>query len=97
MLQVSPRRRARLVEIIHNLNGRIVEARMNGWLGEVQGLRAGLTKAKEKLTALDRSLKRARGDGRQAGRTALSVALQLPTFGMRSSIDTSVYGMTRAA
>nr|BFD80653.1 hypothetical protein StreXyl84_00540 [Streptomyces sp. Xyl84] len=62
MLQVSPRQRARLVEIIHNLNDRIAEARMNGWLGEVQGLEGSLTKAKEKLAALDRSLRRMRGN-----------------------------------
>uniref|UniRef100_A0AAU2VG00 Transposase n=1 Tax=Streptomyces sp. NBC_00003 TaxID=2903608 RepID=A0AAU2VG00_9ACTN len=63
MLQVSPRQRARLVEIIHNLNDRITEARMNGWAGEIQGLQVSLTKAKEKLTALDRSLQRTRGNG----------------------------------
>jgi hypothetical protein len=34
------------VEIIHNLTDRITEARMNGWLGEVQGLQVSLTKAK---------------------------------------------------
>ncbi|MGE7439755.1 tyrosine-type recombinase/integrase [Kitasatospora sp. NPDC001175] len=61
MLRVSPRQRPRLVEIIRNLGERIEEARMNGWLGEVQGLRVSLTKAREKLTALDRSLERAHG------------------------------------
>ncbi|MGF1427524.1 hypothetical protein [Kitasatospora sp. LaBMicrA B282] len=61
MLQVSPRQRARLAEIIHNLNDRIAEARINGWLGEVQGLQVSLTKAREKLAALDRSLQRACG------------------------------------
>ncbi|MEV5598963.1 site-specific integrase [Streptomyces sp. NPDC052496] len=58
MLQVSPRQRARLVEIIRNLGDRIAEARMNGWLGEVQGLQVSQTKAKEKLTSLDRSITR---------------------------------------
>jgi hypothetical protein len=29
---------------------------MNGWLGEVQGLQINVTKAKEKLASLDRSL-----------------------------------------
>ena len=46
-----------------NLTDRIAEARTNGWLGEVQGLQVSLTKAKEKLVALDRSLERARGNG----------------------------------
>lgn len=63
MLQVSPRQRARLVEIIRNLVERIEEARLNGWLGEVQGLQVSLTKAKEKLVALDRSMKGNGGNG----------------------------------
>jgi hypothetical protein len=37
MLRVDPHQRPRLVEIIRNLAERITEARMNGWLGEVQG------------------------------------------------------------
>lgn len=55
MLRVSPRQRGRLVEIIRNLSERIDEARMNGWLGEVQGLQVSLSKAKEKLVGLDRT------------------------------------------
>jgi hypothetical protein len=35
---------------------------MNGWLGEVQGLQISLTKAKEKLASLDRSLERMRNN-----------------------------------
>ena len=58
MLRVSPTQRARLVEIIHNLTDRITEARMNGWLGEVQGLQVSLTKASQKLANLDRGLRR---------------------------------------
>ncbi len=38
MLRVSPRQRGRLIEIIRNLNDRIDEARINCWLGEVQGI-----------------------------------------------------------
>lgn len=60
MLRVSPRQRGRLVEIIRNLSERIDEARTNGWLGEVQGLQVSLSKAKEKLVSLDRSLERDR-------------------------------------
>ncbi|MGI8312936.1 tyrosine-type recombinase/integrase [Saccharopolyspora hattusasensis] len=37
MLRVSPTQRPRLVEIIRNLGDRITEAKMNNWLGEVQG------------------------------------------------------------
>ncbi|MGW3241000.1 hypothetical protein [Streptomyces olivaceus] len=65
MLRVSPRQRGRLVEIIRNLSDRIDEARMNGWLGEVQGLQVSLSKAKEKLVSLDRSLERDRSVGRR--------------------------------
>ncbi|WP_371678844.1 hypothetical protein [Streptomyces sp. NBC_01276] len=52
-----------MIEIIRNLAERIAEARANGWLGEVQGLQVSLTKAKEKLVTLDRSLERGRSTG----------------------------------
>jgi hypothetical protein len=55
MMRIDPRQRARLVEIIHNLDERITEARHNGWLGEVQGLRTSLDAARKKLVALDRT------------------------------------------
>ena len=38
VLQMDPRQRPRLLEIIKNLRERITEARGNGWLGEVEGL-----------------------------------------------------------
>lgn len=60
MLRVSPSQRSRRIEIIRNLADRITEARANGWRGEVQGLEASLTKAKEKLASLDRAQKRGR-------------------------------------
>jgi len=63
MLRVSPQQRPRLTEIIHNLRERIAEARMNGWLGEVQGLEVSLEAAKRKLASLDRSIERNRRTG----------------------------------
>ena len=63
MLRVSPQQRPRLAEIIHNLHERIAEARMNGWLGEVQGLEVSLGAAKRKLASLDRSIERNRRSG----------------------------------
>ncbi|MFF7551241.1 tyrosine-type recombinase/integrase [Streptomyces canus] len=63
MLRVSPKQRPRLIEITCNLVERIAEAWENGWLGEVQGLQVNLTKAKEKLAALDHSLERTRNSG----------------------------------
>ena len=63
MLRVSPQQRPRLTEIIHNLRERVAEARMNGWLGEVQGLQVSLEAAKRKLASLDRSIERNRRTG----------------------------------
>jgi integrase len=71
VLQVDPRQRPRLIEIIHNLRDRITEARANGWLGEVEGLQTSLEAAKTKLA----SLNRIPVDGR-----ARLVALGMPTF-----------------
>jgi len=68
MLRVDPRQRARLVEITRNLSERIAEARMNGWLGEVQGLQVSLDAAQTKLASLDRAQ---RTDG--AGLTQLGI------------------------
>ncbi len=55
MLRVDPAQRARLVEIIDNLQARHNEARDKGWLGEVQGLQVSLDAATSKLSSLDRS------------------------------------------
>ena len=55
MLRVDPAQRARLVEIIDNLQARQTEARDKGWIGEVQGLQASLDTAMNKLANLDRS------------------------------------------
>lgn len=63
MLRVDPGQRIRLVEIIRSLTDRIAEARMNGWLGEVQGLQVSLDAAKSKLVSLDRSIKRSQAQG----------------------------------
>jgi integrase len=63
MLRVSPQQRPRLTEIIQNLRERITEARMNGWLGEVQGLEASMEAAKRKVASLDRSIERNRRSG----------------------------------
>jgi integrase len=55
MLRPDPAARGRLTEIIRNLADRIAEARINGWLGEVEGLQVSLTAARAKLAALDRT------------------------------------------
>ena len=55
MLRVDARARPRLATIIANLRDRIAEARVNGWLGEIQGLQISLDAAAGKLAALDRA------------------------------------------
>ncbi|MER8233157.1 hypothetical protein [Streptomyces sp. NPDC094049] len=55
MLRVDPAQRARLIEIIRSLTERIAEAKLNGWLGEEEGLRVSLEAARNKLTAMDRT------------------------------------------
>jgi hypothetical protein len=62
-LSGNPRQRGRLAEIVRNLADRITEARMNGWLGEVDGLTVSLHAATAKLTELDRTIARARDGG----------------------------------
>jgi len=57
-LRLDERARPRMVEIIANLRDRIDEARMNGWLGEVQGLQISLNEAARKLVGLDRACDR---------------------------------------
>ncbi|GAA1379630.1 tyrosine-type recombinase/integrase [Catellatospora chokoriensis] len=55
MLHVDPGQQQRLAEIIQNLGDRISEARMNGWLGEVQGLQISLDAAANKMASLRRT------------------------------------------
>ncbi|UQX00899.1 site-specific integrase [Streptomyces sp. RerS4] len=71
VLQIDPRQRGRLIEIIQNLRDRIREARGNGWLGEVEGLQVSLDAATAKLN----SLSRAPADGRPQ-----LVELGMPVF-----------------
>jgi hypothetical protein len=49
-----------LVEIVANLRDRIAEARLNAWLGEIEGLTVSLQAATMKLADLDRSSRRGR-------------------------------------
>lgn len=56
MLRVDPKQRNRLAEIVRNLDERIQEARINGWLGEVHGLQTSRDTAAKKLLNLDRTI-----------------------------------------
>ncbi|MBZ9645832.1 site-specific integrase, partial [Streptomyces sp. PSKA30] len=58
MLRVDPVQRQRLIEIIRSLAERINEAKLNGWLGEAEGLQVSLEAASKKLTSLDRAATR---------------------------------------
>ncbi|WP_167391753.1 hypothetical protein [Streptomyces humi] len=51
VLQMDPRQRSRLLEIIQNLRERIREARANGRLGEAGGLQVSFDAAMAKPTA----------------------------------------------
>jgi integrase len=55
MLRVDLGQRSRLIEIVRNLTDRITEARLNGWLGEVEGLNVSLEAARIKLVSLERT------------------------------------------
>jgi hypothetical protein len=54
MLWPDPAQRTRLVEIRDNLTARIIEAKREGWLGEIEGLQISLAGAEDKLAQIDR-------------------------------------------
>ncbi|MGW5449083.1 hypothetical protein [Streptomyces asiaticus] len=60
MLRIDPSQRKRLIEIIHSLTDRIKEAKLNGWLGEAEGLQVSLQAASKKLTAMDQTQTRSK-------------------------------------
>ncbi len=76
MLQIDPRQKGRLGEIISNLKDRIAEAKANGWGGEVQGLQVSLDAAQAKMANLIRAEQK-----RQAGGPTL---LGMPMLGTKS-------------
>ncbi|MER6564112.1 site-specific integrase [Streptomyces sp. NPDC001027] len=88
VLQMDPRQRPRLIEIIQNLRERITEARGNGWLGEVEGLQVSFDAAMAKLN----SLKNSRTDGRPQ-----LVDLGIPVFTDTTSEPQSETGDPRFA
>lgn len=53
LLRPDPAQRGRLEEIRDNLEARIIEAKREGWLGEVEGLQVSYTGVKDKLTQID--------------------------------------------
>ncbi|MFE7711771.1 hypothetical protein ACFU6I_39825 [Streptomyces sp. NPDC057486] len=55
MLRIELGQRKRLIEIIHSLTDRTKEAKLNGWLGEAEGLQVSLQAAGKKLAAMDQT------------------------------------------
>jgi hypothetical protein len=53
LLRMDPAHLARLTEIRDNLLARIDEARQQGWLGEVEGLKVSLSAANNKIAQLE--------------------------------------------
>lgn len=53
LLRPDPAQRPRLLEIRDNLNSRIAEAKTQGWLGEIDGLKVSLSAANNKIAQLD--------------------------------------------
>ncbi len=66
----DPTQRPRLEEIRDNFRARIAEAKREGWLGEVEGLKVSLASAQDKLAQIDTTVQR---------RTDV-VELGIPTF-----------------
>ena len=59
LLRPHPAQRPRLEEIRSNLEDRISEAKLHGWLGEVEGLQISLAGVNDKLTQIDTSTRHA--------------------------------------
>lgn len=71
LLRPDPAQRPRLEEIRTNLEDRIEEVKLHGWLGEVEGLRVSLAGVKDKIAQLDTAAKR----------VTETTSLGLPSFG----------------
>ena len=71
LLRPDPAQRIRLEQIRDNMQARIVEAKREGWLGEVEGLQVSYSGVKDKLAQLDAAMRR----------STSSTALGIPTVG----------------
>ncbi|QFZ22750.1 tyrosine-type recombinase/integrase [Saccharothrix syringae] len=56
MLRPDASQRARLEEIVVNLQERLVEARERGWFGEVEGIEVSISAAQDKLAQMTRQV-----------------------------------------
>ena len=74
LLRPDPAQRGRLEEIRDNLEARIIEAKREGWLGEVEGLQVSYTGVKDKLAQVDATIRR----------KSATTELGVPPFGSNS-------------
>ena len=74
LLRPDPTQRGRLEEIRDNLEARIIEAKREGWLGEVEGLQVSYTGVKDKLAQVDATIRR----------KSATTELGIPPFGSNS-------------
>jgi integrase-like protein len=74
LLRPDPAQRGRLEEIRDNLEARIIEAKREGWLGEVEGLQVSYTGVKDKLSQIDATIRR----------KSATTELGIPPFGSNS-------------
>ncbi|MEU2031005.1 hypothetical protein [Nocardia amamiensis] len=58
LLRPDPAQRGRLEEIRGNLEARIIEAKREGWLGEVEGLEVSYSGVKDKLAQINTTQQR---------------------------------------
>jgi hypothetical protein len=79
LLRPDPAQRARLEEIRDNLEARIIEAKREGWLGEVEGLQVSYSGVKNKLAQIDAAVRR----------QATATELGMPSFASISGRGTS--------
>jgi hypothetical protein len=71
----DPAQQPRIAEIRDNLTARIAEAKREGWLGEVEGLKISLAGANDKLAQIDRR-----------SPAAATVDIGMPTFARSAEI-----------
>jgi hypothetical protein len=82
MLKPDPSQQSRLKEIRDNLEARIIEAKREGWLGEIEGLQVSLAGAKDKLAQLDTATQH----------RARNTELGMPTFTQIAGRTSTVTG-----
>lgn len=79
LLRPDPAQHTRLEEIRDNLEARIIEAKREGWLGEVEGLQVSYSGVRDKLAQIEDTIRR----------KASATELGMPSFASISGRGTS--------